>query len=295
MQHAMDAPWHNLPEPTVVDSLGVDPERGLDAAEVEQRRGQFGPNAITLKKGRSPFVLFLLQFNQPLVYILLLAAVVTGFLREWVDSGVIFGVVLVNAIIGFIQEAKAVKAIEALARSLSSSATVLRGGERRQIPAEELVPGDIVLLQSGDKVPADLRLLRLRELQIDESALTGESVPVQKQAEPLPADDTSWPTAPTWPTPRPWSPTESAPASWLPPATGREIGRINELIASADILATPLTRKIARFSALLLYVILGLAVITFSSVSCGANPGSRCSWRRLPWRWGPFPRGCRRR
>ena len=263
MKEILEEHWHHLPETEVVDFLESALDKGLDAFEVGHRQTQFGPNKITQKKGTSPLVLFLLQFHQPLVYILLAAAVVTSILREWVDAGVIFGVVLVNAVIGFIQEAKAVKAIEALAQSLTTTATVIRGGERRQIPATELVPGDIVLLQSGDKVPADLRLITTRELQIDESTLTGESVPVQKQNGQLPhdtllADRLNMAYSSTLVT--------YGIATGVVVATGNntEIGRINELIASADILATPLTKKIARFSGLLLYVILGLAAITFA-------------------------------
>lgn len=262
MKEILEKHWHHLPEDEVVTFLETAADRGLDTFEVKHRQEQFGPNAITQKQGKSPLLLFLLQFHQPLVYILLGAGGVTSFLREWVDSGVIFGVVLVNAIIGFLQEAKAVKAIEALAQSLTTTATVVRGGERRQIPAGELVPGDIILLQSGDKVPADLRLLATRELQIDESTLTGESVPVQKLSGLLPGDTlladrlnmAYSSTLVTYGT-----------ATGVVVATGNntEIGRINELIASADILATPLTRKIARFSGLLLYVILGLAAVTF--------------------------------
>jgi Ca2+-transporting ATPase len=262
MKAILEEHWHHLPEAEVVDFLETASNKGLDTFEVGHRQEQFGPNSIIHKKGKSPLALFLLQFHQPLVYILLAAAAVTSALREWVDSGVIFGVVLVNAIIGFIQEAKAVKAIEALSQALTSTATVLRGGERRQIPASELVPGDIVLLQSGDKVPADLRLLATRELQIDESTLTGESVPVQKQSGALPhdtllADRINMAYSSTLVT--------YGIATGAVVATGNstEIGRINELIASADILATPLTKKIARFSGLLLYVILGLAAITF--------------------------------
>ncbi len=262
MKEILEEHWHHLPEAEVTDFLGTDPDRGLDTFEVGHRLGRFGPNAITRKKGTSPLVLFLLQFHQPLVYILIAAGVVTSLLGEWVDAGVIFGVVLVNAVIGFIQEAKAVRAIEALSRTLTTTATVMRGGERRQIPAADLVPGDIVLLQSGDKVPADLRLLRTRELQIDESTLTGESVPVQKQRGVLPretllADRVNMAYSSTLVT--------YGIASGVVVATGdgTEIGRINELIASADILATPLTRKIGRFSRLLLYVILALAAVTF--------------------------------
>jgi Ca2+-transporting ATPase len=262
MKNILDEHWHHLPEAEVIHFLETELEQGLDTFEVRRRQEEFGPNSITRKKGKSPQLLFLLQFHQPLVYILLASGAVTCALREWVDSGVIFGVVLVNAVIGFIQEAKAVKAIEALTQSMSSVATVLRGGERRQIPAAELVPGDIVLLHSGDKVPADLRLLGTRELQIDESALTGESVPVQKLSGSLPhdtllADRTNMAYSSTLVT--------CGIAAGAVVATGNstEIGRINELIASADILATPLTRKIARFSGLLLHVILGLAAVTF--------------------------------
>ena len=177
--------WHQLPGDEIAALLEADSVKGLDIFDVEQRRANFGPNRLTLKKGKSPIVLFLLQFNQPLVYILLAAVAITFALQEWVDSGVIFGVVLVNAIIGFVQESKALKAIEALARTMEGMATVIRAGKKERISASDLVPGDLVLLQSGDKVPADLRLLRIRELQIDESALTGESVSVQKQPEQL--------------------------------------------------------------------------------------------------------------
>ncbi|MDD2734745.1 MAG: cation-transporting P-type ATPase [Desulfuromonadaceae bacterium] len=262
MNDILNKQWHTLPEKEASDLLATEPDNGLDSPEVARRQEQFGSNTITQKKGRGLVVLFLLQFHQPLVYILLAAAVVTSFLRQWVDAGVIYGVVLVNAVIGFIQEAKAVRAIEALAHSMTSTATVLRDGERRQIAATELVPGDIVLLQSGDKVPADLRLLSSRELQIDESALTGESVPVQKQSDLLPqdtllADRINMAYSSTMVT--------YGIATGVVVATGNstEVGRINELIASADILATPLTNKITRFSGLLLYVILGLGAITF--------------------------------
>lgn len=263
MKEILEKHWHHLPEAEVVTFLETTVDKGLDTFEVEHRHQQFGQNTITQKKGKSPLVLFLLQFHQPLVYILLAATGVTSLLREWIDAGVIFGVVLVNATIGFIQEAKAVKAIEALSQSLTTSATVIRGGERRQIPATELVPGDIVMLQSGDKVPADVRLFASRELQIDESTLTGESVPVQKQSGVLPqdtllADRLNMAYSSTLVT--------YGVATAVVVATGNntEIGRINELIASADILATPLTKKIARFSGMLLYVILGLAAVTFA-------------------------------
>ena len=256
--------WHHLPRDEVATLLESDGTRGLDTFELAHRQAEFGPNRLTPQKGTNPLVLFLLQFHQPLVYILLGATMITFALQEWVDSGVIFGVVLVNAVIGFIQETKALKAIEALARTMEGTATVVRAGNKEKIAASALVPGDLVLLQSGDKVPADLRLLRRRELQIDESALTGESVPVQKQPERLPvesllADRTNMAYSSTLVT--------YGTGAGVVVAIGdsTEIGRINALIAGAETLATPLTKKITHFSGTLLWIILGLSGLTFAA------------------------------
>jgi cation-transporting P-type ATPase F len=254
--------WHHLPANEVVDLLDSDKEKGLDLFDVNDRQKQFGPNVITGKKGEGPLLRFLLQFHQPLIYILLVAGTVTALLQEWVDSGVIFGVVLVNALIGFIQEAKAVKAIEALARTMTTEATVLRAGGKQRISSTEVIPGDIVLLQSGDKVPADVRLFQTRDLQVDESALTGESVPVDKKPDVLDhdtglADRRNMAYASTLVT--------YGQGSGIVVAIGdkTEVGRISELISSTKALETPLTRKIARFSHILLYAILALAAATF--------------------------------
>ncbi|MEW8029177.1 MAG: cation-transporting P-type ATPase [Candidatus Thiodiazotropha sp.] len=253
--------WHHLSQDEVETLLESNATKGLDIFELEHRRAHYGPNRLTTKKGKSPLELFFLQFHQPLIYILLAAALITFLLQEWVDSGVIMGVVLVNAIVGFIQESKALKAIEALAQSMEGSATVVRAGEKIVIPSAEVVPGDLVLLQSGDKVPADLRLLRSRELQIDESTLTGESVPVQKRPDPLAqetvlADRHNMAYSSTLVT--------YGTGAGLVIGTGdsTEIGHINALISNAEILATPLTRKITQFSGVLLKIILGLAGLT---------------------------------
>jgi Ca2+-transporting ATPase len=254
--------WHHLPADEVIDLLDSDKEKGLDLFEVDNRQKEFGPNVITGKKGKGPLLRFLLQFHQPLIYILLVAGTVTALLQEWVDAGVIFGVVLVNAFIGFIQEAKAVKAIEALARTMTTEATVLRAGEKLRISSAEVIPGDIVLLQSGDKVPADMRLFQTRDLQVDESALTGESVPVDKKPDVLDhdtglADRRNMAYASTLVT--------YGQGNGIVVAIGdnTEVGRISELISSTETLQTPLTRKIARFSHILLYAILTLAATTF--------------------------------
>jgi Ca2+-transporting ATPase len=254
--------WHHVDIAEVASLLGTDSSRGLDIHEHRRRLEHFGPNTLTPKKEKGPIVRFLLQFHQPLVYILIAAGVITGALGEWVDASVIFGVVLVNAIIGFLQESKAVSAIEALASTVKTEATVVRSGRRERIDAFDIVPGDIVLLQSGDKVPADLRLASVKELRTDESSLTGESLPVEKSAETLPiettlADRRNMAYASSLVT--------YGQAAGIVVATGdrTELGKISELIAAAPDLQTPLTKKIARFSRLLLYLILILAGATF--------------------------------
>lgn len=254
--------WHHFPTETLPEYMGVDATCGLSKGEAANRREKFGLNSLTPKKGKSAIMLFLSQFHHPLIYILLVSGFVTGFLKSWVDASVIFGVVLINAIIGFIQEMNALRAIAALARALCISAAVLRDGIRIVIAAEELVPGDIVFLQSGDKVPADLRLLRCKELQVDESALTGESVPVEKQTEPLPndtllADRSNLAYSSTLVT------YGTGVGIVIETGDRTEIGRINRLISEATELETPLTRKIAKFSQFLMWLIIGLAALTF--------------------------------
>jgi Ca2+-transporting ATPase len=255
---------HQVETEEALNLLAVEPEVGLDRFEVDRRRERFGPNALPERKGRPAVILLLLQFHQPLVYILLAACGLSIALAEYVEAGVILGVVLVNALVGFIQEAKAVKAIQALARSLGSEAAVLRAGQRQQLSAAELVPGDIVFLQAGDKVPADLRLLQARELRVNESSLTGEALPVHKEPARLPRD-----TALGDRRNMAYSSTlvTSGTATGVVAATGEatEIGRISELIASAEVLKTPLTRKIHTFSNWLLVVIVVLAGLTFGA------------------------------
>lgn len=263
MDHREQTAWHHLTADQVIANFVSDAERGLSAEVAADRLQSYGPNVLTARRGQGAVVRFLLQFHQPLVYILLVAVAITLALQEWVDAAVIFGVVLVNAIVGFIQEGKALKAIEALGQTLVTEAVVIRDGHKTRLNSAEIVPGDLVLLQSGDKVPADLRLLRCRELQIAEAALTGESLPVQKElgvlaAEVVAADRTNLAFASTLVT--------SGQGAGLVVATGNqtEVGRISELIAGADDIQTPLTQRITHLSKLLLYIILGLAAINFA-------------------------------
>jgi cation-transporting ATPase F len=254
--------WHHLPTEDVVRLLSVTPATGLAADEVRQRQKKSGPNRITARRGTPVWLKFLQQFHQPLVYILLVAVGVTAILGEWVDSLVILGVVLINAVAGFLQEAKAEKAHAALAGMVPADATVRRDGRKLRIPSEELVPGDVVLLQSGDQVPADLRFLHVRSLHADESPLTGESLPVAKHAGPLPqgtilAERKNIAYAGTFIT------SGQAEGVVFNIGDDTETGHIARLIASAVELSTPLTKKIAQFSKLVLWVILGLATVTF--------------------------------
>ncbi len=263
MQQLLSRHWHHLPTEEIQELLETNPERGLDRFEVEHRQARFGPNALTPRRGKSPLVRFLLQFNNPLIYVLLVAGVITALVKGPVDAGIIIGVVLINAIVGFVQESRAANAIAALAQSMVAEATVIRAGEKKRLPAPELVPGDIVLLQSGDKVPADLRLVQSRDLQIAEAALTGESVPVEKSSAVLLPVDTplgdrrNMAYATTLVT--------YGQGIGIVVATGdaSEIGRISQLLAEATEMETTLTRKIKEFSRLLLYVLLvvsGLAL-----------------------------------
>ena len=254
--------WHTLSPENAIQRQNSDSVTGLSDEEVIRRSGVIGLNTLTPKKGKGPVMLFLSQLHQPLVYLLIAAAIVTAFLQEWVDSVVIAGVVLLNAIIGFIQESHALQAIESLAKALTIRTTVLRTASKQEIPAVNLVPGDIVFLKSGDKVPADIRLIKIRELQIDESSLTGESVPVAKntaalKADTLMADRLNMAYFSTLVT--------HGSAEGLVVETGdrTEIGRINRMIASAHELATPLMLKMAQFSQWLLWIILTFAALTF--------------------------------
>ena len=263
MKRSAQRAWHEASSTEAVEWLSVSKENGLSDDEVSRRQQEFGLNKVSPRRAQPLWRKFLQQFHQPLVYILLAATIVTAFLREWVDSSVIFGVVFVNAIVGFIQESKAEKAIESLSRMITTEAMVRRNGRRVRVHSEQLVPGDIVILQSGDRVPADLRLLAVNSLQVDESALTGESVPASKHAESLKpdtllADRKNLAFAGTL--------VISGQAEGVVWGTGdkTETGRIAWLIREAVDLQTPLTRKIAQFSRLLLWVILGLAVATFA-------------------------------
>jgi len=258
------ASHHTLPAHEVVLLLETDPHRGLTAGEAGERLSRFGPNALPATRGAGLVVRILRQFHHPLIYVLLVAGILTAALHEYVDSAVIFGVVAINALVGFIQESKAETALQSLRAMVHTTAKVLRDGHHRTVPSDQLVPGDLVLLEAGDKVPADIRVLRQSELRVDESALTGESLPVAKDEVILPeatpvADRLNMAYSGTLVT--------AGGGTGVVVATGAEteIGQIHRLVGAATVLATPLTAKLARFSRTLTVAILALAAATFAA------------------------------
>ena len=259
---ASTRPWHVLPQERVFTELEAE-ATGLDTAEAARRLERYGPNRLPEASPRGPLIRLLAQFHNLLIYVLLGAALIAGAMGHWVDTVVILGVVLVNAVIGFVQEGKAEDALRAIRNMLSSRAMVLRNGRHMSVPAEELVPGDVVLLQSGDKVPADLRLFRVKGLQIQEAVLTGESVAVEKTADAVVEDAVlgdrrGMAYSGTLVT--------HGQASGVVVATGAdtEIGRISGLVAQVQTLTTPLLRQMAVFTRWLTGAVLLLALAMFA-------------------------------
>jgi Ca2+-transporting ATPase len=255
--------WHHIAADSVAALLDTDVEKGLHGFDAAHRLSVVGPNAITQAKKRSVLKMLLSQVNNALIYILIGSGIVAAILGEYVDSSVIFGVVIVNAIIGFIQEFKAEAALESLKKIVTTESIVIRDGQRIKIASTDIVPGDIVALSSGDKVPADVRIVSCRDLAIDESQLTGESVSVAKSAEAI-AKDAVLPDRVNMA--HAGSFVTYGHGIGIVVATGdnTELGNIAHLIAEVRPLDTPLTRKLSHFSRTVLYIILALAGVTFA-------------------------------
>ncbi|GAB4345429.1 MAG: cation-transporting P-type ATPase [Gammaproteobacteria bacterium] len=254
-------PWHTLDVERVFAELESGRD-GLSSQQAAERQALHGFNRLRPQKRRGPLQRLLTQFHNVLIYVLLAAALMTAFLQHWVDTGVILAVVVLNALIGFIQEGKAERALDAIRQLLSQQASVRRDGRSRMIDAAELVPGDVVFIQSGDKVPADLRLFQTRDLHIDEAMLTGESVPVEKGTAPsredAPLGDRSG---------MAYSGTlvTFGQGVGIVVETGdnTEIGRISTLLGEVETITTPLLRQMNTFARWLTLAILAIAALTF--------------------------------
>ena len=255
--------WHAVPADEVVEQLATSVVKGLGADEAANRLRQYGQNRLPEGKKRGAFMRFLAQFNNILVYVLLGAGFTKLMLSLWVDAAIIFAVVVLNALLGFIQEGRAEKALDSIRNMLSAEARTTRDGETRLIAADQLVPGDIVLLESGDRIPADLRLVDAKNLRTEEAALTGESVPAEKTTDPISVNATvgdrhCMAFSGTM--------VVSGRATGVVVATGArtELGQINQLLAEVSPLETPLLRQIKTFGYTITAVIGVLSVLIFS-------------------------------
>ena len=256
---SVEQPWYTLAVGEIIEKLRSSPE-GLDGKTAAERLEKFGPNEIAFYKTPA-WVLFLRQFNDPMVIILLATAIVTGVLTFFgshmlPDTIVILSVVLLNSILGFVQEGKAEWAMDALRNMMVQEALVIRGGDQRRIPAKELVPGDLVVLEAGDKIPADLRFIEDANVHVDESSLTGESVPVKKHIEKIdgkdlvPGDQMNIGFSGIYLT--------QGTARGIVVETGLNtvFGKIADMVKEADSGTAPLQRKMKAFVRTLIFAIL---------------------------------------
>ncbi len=251
--------WHNLAVELVFKKLQSSPQ-GLNDTLAQARLRQYGENNLPQLKKQTLMRRVLQQFNHVLIYVLLVCAVITLLLGHFTDTGVILAVVFINALVGLIQEGKAEKAMNAIRHILAPHANVIRDGERLNIKAQQLVPGDVVLLEAGDKVPADLRLFTVHHLLIQEAILTGESVAVHKHCQPV-AEDTSLGDRSCMA----FSGTQvvSGQGKGIVVETGSssEIGQISGLINAVQTLTTPLITQLATFAKWLTGLILVIALL----------------------------------
>nr|WP_235906679.1 HAD-IC family P-type ATPase [Pseudomonas saliphila] len=253
--------WHAHTVAEVREQLGSH-DKGLSAAEATERLAQYGPNQLTAASVRPWWRRLLAQFQNVLIYVLLVAAVVTALLGHWLDTSVILAVVLLQAVVGIVQEGKAEQALAAIRHMLAPKATVLRDGERQRIEASELVPGDVLMLEAGDRVAADVRLVQLHGLKVDEALLTGESVRVDKLTDQQAGDA---PLAERFNMAYSGTLVNVGTARGVVVATGEqtEIGRISGMLSGVETLQTPLLTQMNRFAKYLSLIIVVIGALVF--------------------------------
>ncbi|HSD91913.1 MAG TPA: cation-transporting P-type ATPase [Methyloceanibacter sp.] len=261
---AAEGGWHAQSAADIIAALATSRD-GLSAEEAKARLGRYGFNRLAAGRKQSEILRFLSHFNNVLIYVLIAAAGLAAMIGHFADAAVVMTVVLVNATIGYVQEGRAEKALEAIRGMIDPQASVVRGGRRAVIAAENIVPGDLVLLEPGDRVPADLRLIRARNLRIDEAALTGESVPVDKTVAPVAAeaplgDRTSMVFSGTL--------VASGTGTGVAVATGAQsqLGRISTVVGTVETLTTPLIKQMNQLARKLTVIILlgSAAVFVFA-------------------------------
>jgi len=254
--------WHKISVEKTAQALEVDVEQGLSKDDVDIRREKYGPNALPEEKITSKLQIFVNQFKSPLIYILIIAGIITLALGKWTDSLVIFGAVLINAIFGYWEENKTSRILEKLKKILEAKAIVLRDGHKIEILQQELVPGDIIFLKAGDKVPADGRLIEGQNMKIDESILTGEWIPAAKHPEILP-DET--PLADRDNMVYMGCLVENGEGKAIVVGTGidTEAGKIAALVRESEEEKTPLQKKLVGFSKVIGITISVICVFIF--------------------------------
>jgi magnesium-transporting ATPase (P-type) len=258
-----DVAWYSLRPEEVLGKLKSNLASGLGSAEIPTRLEEYGPNRLPTAGKRGPLLRFFSQFHNVLIYVLIASGIGKLLLAQWLDASVIFGVVIINGLLGFVQEGKAEKALDSIRNMLSAEAMTVRNGNQRMIPAEELVPGDVVLLQSGDKVPADIRLCEVKNLRVEEAALTGESVPAEKIADAVEenaqiGDRRSMAYSGTL--------VVSGRAKGVVTATGAKtaLGHINSMLSNVKAMETPLLREIEKFGKILTVIVLIVSAFVFA-------------------------------
>ena len=254
--------WYQKTVESIISELKTDPRNGLSRAEAEKRLAEYGHNVLVSEKKEHPVLKFLKQFTEFIILILMGAAVIAGILGEWIDSLAIMAIVILNGIIGFLQEAKAEKVMEALKKLSAPTAKVVRGGQLDTIPASAIVPGDIIAFESGDHVPADCRVIESNFLKIAEAALTGESHPIEKETEAL---ENSLPLADRINMAYMGTNAVYGRGKAIAVSTGMstEMGKIATMLQQVKPEPTPLQRRLAEFGRLLVYAAGVIVVIIF--------------------------------
>ncbi len=257
----LDRAWHALEPGESLTALGTRSD-GLDATEAARRLAIWGPNRMPRGPHRGALRRLAEQFHNLFIYMLMAAGGVAVALDHMVDALVIFAVVIANAVIGFVQEGRAEKALEAIRGLIDPRASVIRHGHRQTVPADQVVPGDIVLLEAGDRVPADLRLVRSRNLRIDEAILTGESVPVDKAIGPV---DVAAPLGDRLCMAHSGTFVTAGQGTGVVIGIGAatELGRISVMIGAVERLETPLVRQMDQFARQVTFAILGVSGLVF--------------------------------
>ncbi|MEK9141988.1 MAG: HAD-IC family P-type ATPase, partial [Nitrospirota bacterium] len=259
--------WYGKPTEALTGELQTDLSVGLNVEEAARRQAQEGPNELPDAPPPSLLKLFLAQFSSLIVWVLIGAAIVSGLLEDWIDAAAILAIVFLNGVLGFVQEFRAERSLAALRKMSVATARVIRGGALQSIPARELVTGDVVALEAGDRIPADSRLFYATNFQAQEASLTGESTPVQKQAERI--ETTEVPLADQHNMVFMGTVAVSGKARGLVVATGlnTELGRIAAMIqkaAEAERDETPLQRRLEQFGYTLLWLALGVVTVVFT-------------------------------